>query len=112
MDFHISEKQISETSTLLTLTGMLNAASAPTLKTHIKKLIDANRIELILDISAVSFLDSSGLAVLVSGLKATRERGGWLKLAGANSQVVSIFKMTMLDRVFEMYSSVEEAQIQ
>jgi anti-sigma B factor antagonist len=59
---------------------------------------------------AVSFIDSSGLASLVSGLKLARERGGWLRLAGVNEQVASIFKMTLLDRVFELYPNVDAAK--
>ncbi len=110
MDFKISEQKTSETSTLLTLTGRLDAASAPQLKTCIKDLVDTGCDKFILDISSVSFLDSSGLAVLVSGLKTIRERDGWLKLAGGNPQVLSIFKMTGLDRVFGLYPNVEEAQ--
>ncbi len=109
MDFQISEKHVSEKITILTLAGRLTAASASQLKDHIKRLVDANRSQILLDISALAFLDSSGLAVMVSGLKLARERGGWLKLAGAVPQVATVFKLTMLDRIFEPYPSVEAA---
>ena len=66
-------------------------------------------MELVCDLTEVGFLDSSGLSALVSGLKAARERGGFLKLAGLNEQVAKIFKLTMLDRVFELHPSVEAA---
>jgi anti-anti-sigma factor len=59
--------------------------------------------------SGVSFLDSSGLAALVSGLKAAREAGGTLKLAGVNEQARQVFEITRLDQVFELYPDRDAA---
>jgi len=109
MDFQLSEKNLSDRIALLTLTGRLTAATAPQLRDAIKRLVDDRHIELLFDISGLVFLDSSGLAVIVSGLKTTRELGGWLKLAGITPQVSEIFKLTRLDRVFNVYPSVEDA---
>ena len=109
MDFQISEKQLSPKNAVITLSGRLTAATAPQLRDKIKQFVEADTTELLLDIHAVTFLDSSGLAAMVSGLKSARERGGWLRLAGAAPQVASVFKLTMLDRVFELYPSVEAA---
>jgi len=110
MELEISESVLSEKSVLLNISGRLNVVSAQKLKTKLKQLVDGRKTELILDMNGVDFIDSSGLSSLVSGLKITRERGGWLKLACVNSQVASIFKVTMLDKVFELYASVEEAK--
>jgi len=110
MELEIKESNLAEKKVLLNISGRLNATSAQVLKTKLKQLVDAQKTEFILDMSAVSFIDSSGLSSLVSGLKLTRERGGWLKLAGVNEQVASIFKVTQLDKVFELYPNVEEAQ--
>jgi len=109
MDLIINERKISEQRFVLSVTGRLNAVTAQQLKTHIKKITDRNQPELIIDLSELVFMDSSGLAVFVSGMKSARERGGWLKLAGLKYQVSEIFKMTLLDRVFELYPTVEEA---
>ena len=109
MELEIKESALSEKTALITVSGRLNASSAQKLKTKLKELVDDKKTGLILEMSGVAFIDSSGLAALVSGLKHARERGGWLRLAGVNEQVASIFKMTMLDKVFELYSSVEEA---
>ena len=61
---------------LLVLEGRLNALTAPELKKRLKDLPANGQVYVVLDMSKVSFLDSSGLAALVSGLKATREAGG------------------------------------
>ena len=109
MDLALEVRAISPTRAVIAARGRLNAMTAPAMKTRIRELIDEGRTEIVCDLSEVSFLDSSGLSALVSGLKATRERGGFLKLAGANEQVARIFKLTMLDRVFEMYASADAA---
>jgi anti-sigma B factor antagonist len=110
MDFHIADQPLTDSITLVVVLGRLNAASAPQVKNCINKLVSGSHNRLVFDMSGVSFMDSSGLASLVSGLKATRERGGWLKLAGVGAQVAGVFKMTKLDGVFEMYPSVSAAQ--
>ncbi len=109
MDFEFTEKMLSPRRVLITCAGRLNAASAPPLKARMHELVSHGHVELVCDLSAVSFLDSSGLAALVSGLKSTREAGGWIKLAGMNLQVRSIFTLTRLERVFELYPNVEAA---
>ncbi len=109
MDITINERKISEQRFILSVAGRLNVATAQQLKTHVKKITDRNQPELIMDLSGLVFMDSSGLAVFVSGMKSARERGGWLRLAGLNAQVAEIFKMTLLDRVFELYPTVDDA---
>ena len=94
---------------VLAVNGRVNALNVAALKARIKALVEEGRTEIVCDLSEVSFLDSSGLSALVSGLKTTRERGGYLRLAGLTRQVASIFQLTMLDRVFELFPTVEAA---
>jgi anti-sigma B factor antagonist len=109
MDFQISETHLDNQFILLTLSGRLTAASSPQLRDEFKQLENVANPKVILDMSAVHFLDSSGLAALVSGLKTTRERSGWLRLAGITPQAANIFKLSQLDRVFSIFPSVETA---
>jgi anti-sigma B factor antagonist len=109
MDLAIAVEPLSERRAVLSVKGRINAISAPTVKARIRELVEGGRVEIVCDLGAVGFLDSAGLAALVSGLKVTREHGGFLKLAGVNEQVARIFKLTMLDRVFEIHPSVEAA---
>ena len=100
---------LSETRATLTLKGRLDAVTALELKAQFKRLVEGGAIELIADLAGVPFIDSSGLAALVSGLKATRQEGGTLKLAGLSDQARTVFRLTMLERVFEIYDEVEAA---
>ncbi len=109
MDLALSVKAFSDRGAVIAVSGRLNAVTAPAVKLKIQELVAGGRGQIVCDLAGVGFLDSSGLAALVSGLKATRERGGYLKLAGVNAQVGKIFHLTMLDRVFEMYADVEAA---
>ncbi len=109
MDFQISESHLDGQIILLTLSGRLTAASAPQLRGEFKHFEAVAQPKIILDMSAVQFLDSSGLAALVSGLKSTRERSGWLRLAGVTPQVANIFKLSQLERVFAIFPDVASA---
>ncbi|TEU12933.1 MAG: anti-sigma factor antagonist [Anaerolineales bacterium] len=109
MDLQITEKLLSDQRVVLTLNGRLNAVTAPDLKAQLKRLAKGGHVQLVIDLTDVPFIDSSGLAALVSGLKAIREAGGTLKLAGLNEQARTVLTLTMLDRVFEMYPDAEAA---
>ena len=98
----------SPTRATLFVRGRLDAVSAQEVKGQLQELAQAGHVELIVCLREVSFIDSSGLAALVSGLKATRQAGGTLKLASLCEQARTVFRLTMLERVFEIYADAEE----
>ena len=73
------------------------------------KLFEEGKHNLVVDLQAVRFVDSSGLGALVSGFKNASSRNGNLKLAGLQLQVKSMFELTRLHRVFEIYTDSAEA---
>ncbi len=99
----IHKESLSEQRAVLALEGRLDALTALELKKEIGEWVDAGHAQLIIDLSRVPFIDSSGLAALVSGLKATRQVGGTLKLAGLNEQASTVLRLTKLDRIFALY---------
>ncbi|WP_020675643.1 STAS domain-containing protein [Geopsychrobacter electrodiphilus] len=88
----------------------MDAHNSGTFKEQMLALFAQGKNKLIIDLSAVRFVDSSGLGALVSGFKNASTREGNLKLCGLQPQVRSMFELTRLHRVFEIFSSVEEAQ--
>jgi anti-sigma B factor antagonist len=106
----MSETILGGKQVLLAVSGRVTAVSVGDLRARTKALVAEGRTEIILDLSDVSFMDSSGLAALVSGLKATREAGGWFRVAGVTENVRSVFSLTMLDKVFELYPDVDSAR--
>lgn len=88
----------------------MDAHNSGDLKEQMLQLFDEGKCNLIIDLSAVRFVDSSGLGALVSGFKNASAREGSLKLCCLQPQVRSMFELTRLHRVFEIFSSLEEAQ--
>lgn len=87
----------------------MDAHNSSDLKEQMLQLFDDGKCNLIIDLSAVRFVDSSGLGALVSGFKNASAREGSLKLCSLQPQVRSMFELTRLHRVFEIFASVEEA---
>lgn len=87
----------------------LDAHNSSDLKAQMLKLFEEGKNSLVVDLQAVRFVDSSGLGALVSGFKNASSRNGSLKLTGLQLQVKSMFELTRLHRVFEIYNDAEEA---
>jgi anti-anti-sigma factor len=89
--------------------GRLDMASAPALRHQMRQLMDSGVAKLVLDLSGVSFVDSSGLGAIISGLKLARQAGGDLRIACANQQVLVVLDLTSLNQVLQPYPTVEAA---
>lgn len=87
----------------------LDAHNSPELKSAMLQQFDAEKKNLVIDLKEVRFIDSSGLGVLVSGFKNASASNGSLKLCGMQQQVKSMFELTRLHRVFDIYATAEEA---
>ena len=82
-----------------------------TFREALSELRDARKKHVILDFSEASFIDSSGLGVLITGLTSMRRDGGDLRLAGLTARVREVFAMTrLLGTVFQEYPGIEEAE--
>lgn len=106
----ISTKSVSPTVSIVVLNGALNARSAEEAKQTFRNLKEQGITQVIVDLNEVPFIDSSGLAALVSGLKTLGGEATNLKLAAPQSQARLLFELTMFDRVFEIHESVEDAE--
>ena len=87
----------------------LDAHNSGELKTQMLSFFDEGKNNLVIDLKAVRFVDSSGLGSLVSGFKNASARNGNLKLCGLQPQVISMFELTRLHRVFEIFPDSDEA---
>ena len=94
---------------VVTPEGRLDLASASEFKQVLNDAVNAGDRILVVDLSKVPFVDSSGLGALISGMKATRLAGGDLRIAQVGEQARLILELTTLDKVMKLYSTVEEA---
>jgi anti-sigma B factor antagonist len=89
--------------------GRVDADTAPTFKEKLRELAQDEGVTVIVDLFEVDFIDSSGLSALVSGLKALREQNGVLHLCRLQPQALTALRLTLLDRVFPIFPSLEQA---
>ncbi|NIQ95502.1 MAG: STAS domain-containing protein [Desulfuromonadales bacterium] len=87
----------------------LDAHNSGELKNRMLNLFEEGKINIVINLGEVRFIDSSGLGALVSGYKNASARNGNLKLCNLQPQVKSMFELTRLHRVFEIFPTTEEA---
>lgn len=94
---------------VVTVDGDVDVTTAPALRAELARLMAGRNARVVLDLSDVPFLDSTGLGVLVGRLRSIRLAGGDLMLVISNERVLRNFSITGLDRVFHISSSRDEA---
>jgi anti-sigma B factor antagonist len=87
----------------------LDLSTASGLRDRISELVQQGVQDLVVNLEEVGFLDSSGLSALVSGLKRMQEVDGRLSLVCSNEQILKVFTVTGLDRVFTIHGSIADA---
>lgn len=105
----IDTERVNERCSSVILAGRLDAGNAQTLKETLNQIIEGGVTHLVVDLAQVPFIDSAGLAALVSALKSSRRAGGNVLLSAIQPQARTVFSLTMLDRVFNIYTSMEAA---
>ena len=109
MALEVQTRQTDGGVTVVAPTGRLDVAGAPALKEAMSQLGNNGPAKVVIDMEAVSFVDSTGLGSVISALKQIRNKDGELRLAAPNQQVRVVLELTTLDRVFPYYATLEEA---
>ena len=94
---------------VLAVHGEVDVSTAPRLRQQLVELASGGHDRAVVDLEAVDFLDSTGLGVLVSGLKRFRTLGGDLLLVCTQQRILKVFEITGLTRVFGIHDSVDAA---
>jgi anti-sigma B factor antagonist len=109
IEFSAFDEQVDDTTQVVSVRGEIDLFTAPEFKALIHDAIEAGRDLVVVDLAATTFIDSSSLGVLISAHRRLKLRGGRLIVACDVPAVLSTFKITGLDSVFEMAASREEA---
>jgi len=96
-------------ATVLSAHGEIDVATAPQLRQQIVELASESSAPLVIDLEGVDFLDSTGLGVLVSGLKRFRTLGSDVLLVATRPRILKVFEITGLTQVFSIHPTVEDA---
>ena len=104
----LSIEKLGEVSVILVPGTTLDASSAKDFKAAMAPLLTAGG-KVILDLSQLKFVDSSGLGAMLSCLRQINSVGGDLKLSGMNKPIRALFELVRMHRVFEIFNTREEA---
>jgi anti-sigma B factor antagonist len=83
--------------------GELDLHSSPVIKEQLESIIDAQRPKVVVDLSGVSYVDSSGLAVFIEAMQRVAGYGGSFAICGLQENVKHIFTIARLDQVFRIF---------
>lgn len=106
---NVEEKIVGNVLVVTPEGDCLDASVAGPLKKRLHQYAEQGWAKLVLDLVNVEFMDSSGLTVIISTLKTLKERGGHLVLSGVNEELLSMFRLTRLDKVFKIYPNAGRA---
>ncbi len=109
VEFEISDRKVDDDTHVIAVTGEIDLFTAPEFKQRMSALIDAGRSRLVVDLSETTFIDSSSLGVLIGAHRRLKLRGGALLVVSDTEAITKTFKITGLDGVFTLTSSVDEA---
>lgn len=99
----------TERPNVLPLEGEIDLHVSPGIAASLGAMVEQRPKHLVVDLSRVSYIDSSGLAVLIEGMQNVAQYGGHFALAGLQDAVRPIFEIARLDQVFRIYDDVDEA---
>jgi anti-sigma B factor antagonist len=108
VDLTLATREI-DGRTIVAVGGEIDVYTAPKLRDKITELVAAGTYDLVIDMEGVEFLDSTGLGVLVGGLKKVRAHDGTLQLVLTQDRLLKIFRITGLAKVFVIHDSADAA---
>jgi anti-sigma B factor antagonist len=109
IEFSITDRQVNDDTHVVAVTGEIDLFTAPEFKQRVSAPIDAGRSNVVVDLRATTFIDSSSLGVLIGAHRRLKLRGGALVVVCDNEAIVKTFRITGLDGVFTLVPSLEDA---
>lgn len=97
------------TVSIVAVSGRVDSATAPELENALKKLVDTEKTQLVLDLKDVEYMSSAGLRAMVSTLKSVKRVNGDLRVASPSTRVEEVLRLAGLTSIFSIYRSREEA---
>jgi anti-sigma B factor antagonist len=108
VELSLNVRRVGERS-VLDVVGEVDVYSAPELRERLSEQLNASEPSLIVNLTDVTFLDSTGIGTLVAGLNRAVKFGGTLTLVCDHDRILKLFRITGLDSVFAIRASIDEA---
>lgn len=94
---------------VMSVSGRVDSATAPDLENSLKKLVEADKTQIVLDLKDVEYMSSAGLRAMVSTLKAVKRVNGDLRLANPSPRVEEVLRLAGLTSIFSIHPTQDEA---
>jgi anti-sigma B factor antagonist len=107
--FRIQERVIDARTTVLAVEGEIHVSTAPEFSAMLSATVDGGRTSLVLDLTGVMFIDSTGLSVLLNALRQVTHTGGQMAVVCSNPTVLRLFEITRLDTTFDIHAELAPA---
>jgi anti-sigma B factor antagonist len=107
--FRLKAHDVDERTSLIEVDGEIHVTTAPDFSALLNASIEEGRTALVLDLTGVLFIDSTGLSVLLNALRRVTRKGGHMALVCTNPTVLRLFEITRLDSTFDIHPDVESA---
>jgi len=107
--FLTRERDVDDRTAVIAVDGEIHVSTAPEFSGVLAEAIESGRTSLVLDLSGVMFIDSTGLSVLLTALRRVTRAGGAMALVCRNPTVLRLFEITKLDTTFGIHAALEPA---
>lgn len=105
----LSTREVENVIVIALEGSVLGGPDATALNNELHKLVDKRKKQIVVDMSGVQSMNSSGLAMLIEALKTVKDAKGDLKIAAASQKIASLMAMTKLTTIFELYPTLKKA---
>ena len=107
--FSVSSERLDDELGVIVLSGEVDIYTAPQFKECLLELLDSGVKRLVIDLSQITFIDSTALGVLIGGVRRVHSSGGAMTIVVTTRPVERVLSITGLDRVFSMHATRDEA---
>ena len=107
--FRVHERVDDDRATVVAVEGEIHVSTAPEFSAMLSAIVDGGRTSLVLDLTDVMFIDSTGLSVLLNALRQVTHAGGQMAVVCSNPTVLRLFEITRLDTTLDIHAELEPA---
>ena len=107
--FELDEEDPDERTCIINVRGEIHVTTAPQFAQRLNDAISTGKTAIVLDLSQVEFIDSTGLSVLLNGLRRITRGHGRLAIVCSNPTVLRLFEITRLDSTFDIFGDRQTA---
>jgi anti-sigma B factor antagonist len=107
--FEMTDEDLDDRTAVVSVRGEIHVTTAPEFSRRLNDVIASGKTLLVLDLLGVDFIDSTGLSVLLNGLRVVTRADGRMAIAAANPTVLRLFEITKLDSTFDIHPTRDEA---